>query len=188
MQSSPQQPLLYHQRLFNPLPQSSDEDSKYESLTFSPLSTSSNISGCISQSEDSQSIPSSDTSGSSTVYALELQQSATDDQQEEFFLGTNYYGYKLVGDNVDKTVRPSFQRDEHRSLSLHHFHAYGVKDRIPTASLSDATPASSTPDPYKLLPSPEDIDCLKEEMSILLSRYIYIYYIILYYVSIRCEY
>ncbi len=176
MESSPQQPILYHQRLFNPLPQSSDEDSKYESLTFSPLSTSSNISCCISQSEDSQSIPPSDTSGSSTVYALELQQSATDDQQEEFFLGTHYYGYKLVGDNVDKTVRPPFQRDEHRSLSLHHVHAYGVKDRIATASFSDATPASSTPDPYKLLPSPEDIDCLKEEMSILLSRYIIIYY------------
>ncbi len=61
----------------------------------------------------------------SSSCALELEQPATDDQQEEF-LGTNFYGYKLVGDNV----RPSFQRDEHRGLSLHHFHTYGVKDRI----------------------------------------------------------
>ena len=68
-------------------------------------------------------------------------------------------------------MRPSLQRDENRGQSLHHFHAYGVKDRVPTASLSDLAPAACTPDPDTLLPSPEDVECLKKEMSILLSRY-----------------
>jgi len=73
---------------------------------------------------------------------------------------------------VDKKVKPSSQRDENRGKSLHHFHAYGVKDRVPIGSLSDVTPASCIPDPNRLLPSPEDVKCLKEETCILLSRHI----------------
>ena len=36
-------------------------------------------------------------------------------------------GFKIVGDNVDKNVRPTFQRS---NQSLHHFHSYAVKDRV----------------------------------------------------------
>ena len=48
-------------------------------------------------------------------------------------------GYRFVGDNVDKNIKPSYQRHEHRGQSLHHFHSYAVKDRTVISSYSDAT-------------------------------------------------
>lgn len=81
------------------------------------------------------------------------------------------YGYKLVGDNVDKNVKPSLQRFEKQGQSLHHFHSFGVRDRIPAASLPDIPPKASAPDPAKFLPSAVDVECVKKEMSILLSRF-----------------
>ncbi len=83
---------------------------------------------------------------------------------------TTCYCYKIVGDNVDKNVKPSLQRHEMKGQSLHHFHCYGVKDRVPASRLSDLKPVDCTPDPTKLLPSLEDVECVKKEMSVLLSR------------------
>lgn len=81
------------------------------------------------------------------------------------------HAFKLVGDNVDRNVKPSRQRHEIENQSLHHFHIYGVKDRVPTASLSDVPSKASVPDPAKLLPSTSDVNLVKKEMTILLSRY-----------------
>lgn len=64
------------------------------------------------------------------------------------------YADKLVGDNLDKNVKPSLQRHESKSQSLHYFHSYAVKDRVPAASLPDELPVPCTPDPEKLLHSP----------------------------------
>jgi len=50
-------------------------------------------------------------------------------------------GFKLVFDDIDKNVKPRFQRNEIKSQSLHYVHAYAVKDRINMASLSDLPPA-----------------------------------------------
>ena len=42
-----------------------------------------------------------------------------------------WYGYKFVGDNVDKNIKPTFQREEHHTVnSLHHFHGYAICDRV----------------------------------------------------------
>ena len=88
------------------------------------------------------------------------------------------YGYKLVGDNVDKNVKPSLQRFEMRSQSLHYFHSFAVRDCVPIEALSHSSPVHSaitiapipTPDPQKLLPTPDDMHYIKDEMCILLSR------------------
>ena len=52
---------------------------------------------------------------------------AVTNEERESALTTEeiHYGNKLVGDNVDKNVKPSFQRLEMRGQSLHHFHFYG---------------------------------------------------------------
>ena len=34
--------------------------------------------------------------------------------------------YKIVGDNIDKNIRPSFQRVSHQTKSLHYFHSYDL--------------------------------------------------------------
>ena len=49
--------------------------------------------------------------------------------------------YKFVGD-IDKNVRPSFQRHELKGQSMHYFHGYALRDRINLHDLPDATPRS----------------------------------------------
>lgn len=53
-------------------------------------------------------------------------------------------GYKIVGDNLDKNIRPRFQTMERQTQSMHYFHCYAVVDRIPTMHLTDAPPAPLT--------------------------------------------
>ena len=45
--------------------------------------------------------------------------------------------YKFISDNVDKNVKPSFQRDKLKGKSHHCVHGYSVQDRIDTSLLSD---------------------------------------------------
>ncbi len=48
-------------------------------------------------------------------------------------------GFKLVGDNIDRNVRPSLQMLTHQTRSLHHFHSYAVKDRVHWSAASDVS-------------------------------------------------
>ena len=45
--------------------------------------------------------------------------------------------YKLVGDNIDKEVRPRDLRSDHQTRSLHYFHTYAVKDRVDLSDICD---------------------------------------------------
>ena len=69
-------------------------------------------------------------------------------------------------------MKPSRQRAEITGQELHHFHGYAVQDRVDLSGLSDETPHFTSPDAKQLLPSNEDISVLKEELSILVSRYL----------------
>ena len=75
----------------------------------------------------------------------------------------DWCGFKFVGDNIDKNVKPSFQRAEQKGLSLHYFHGYAIKDCVNFSHLSDVSPPYCTPDANTLLPSIEDIPSLKKE-------------------------
>ena len=59
---------------------------------------------------------SGDISESSTTLPLQLEQFTAVEQQEESSGHGECYGYKLVGDNVDKNMKPSFQRVGTRML------------------------------------------------------------------------
>lgn len=80
-------------------------------------------------------------------------------------------GYKLVGDNVDKNVRASFQRIGYTTQSLHYFHAYAVLDRVDFSGLSDAAPSPSIVDPLSFLPSKDDRALVERDLRVLISRY-----------------
>ena len=42
------------------------------------------------------------------------------------------FGFIIVGDNLDETVKPRYMRcDQYRTKSLHYFNSYALKDRIP---------------------------------------------------------
>ncbi len=79
-------------------------------------------------------------------------------------------GYKIVGDNVDKNIKPRYERFEIKSQSLHYFHAYAGKDIIDMTFLCDSQPAPTQLDSTSLTPSSEDISTIQDEMCTLLSR------------------
>eukprot|EP00731_Ephydatia_muelleri_P006750 Em0003g998a len=57
-------------------------------------------------------------------------------------------GFKLIGDNIDKNIKPRDMRINNQTKSLHYFHAFAVKDRI---NFSDITNNAE-------LVFPDDID------------------------------
>lgn len=83
---------------------------------------------------------------------------------------SSWNGYKFVGDNIDKSVKATFQRAEHRGHSLHYFHGYAVKDRADFSMLSDEKPPRQNPNPEELLPSTNDVLAYKKELETLVAR------------------
>ena len=45
--------------------------------------------------------------------------------------------FKIVGDNIDKTIRPRQETSQHHTQSLHYFHSFAVKDRCDVSGLED---------------------------------------------------
>ena len=92
------------------------------------------------------------------------------------YTNTEWNGYKVVKDNFDKNIRPSFQRVNRRTLSTHYCHVYAVKDRVNLSSLSNARPEiDSSLNPMDILPTYDDLVKLKEEFYIITSRYVCMY-------------
>ena len=81
-------------------------------------------------------------------------------------------GIKIVGDNIDKHVKPREMRHDVQAQSLHYFNSYAVKDRLPTAQLEDKSslPDFSSFDPSKLMPSTADDKLIQKNFTILISR------------------
>ncbi len=53
-------------------------------------------------------------------------------------LPSGCFGYKLVGDNIDKNVYARYMRIiKHQNRSLHFFHALAILDRVDISKLSD---------------------------------------------------
>ena len=76
----------------------------------------------------------------------------------------------IVGDNIDKTVKPRHVRVDRPTSSLHYFHSYAVKDRINLASQSDSLPdPPNTPDHLSLLPDNDDVSVMKRLFEIHVS-------------------
>ena len=81
-------------------------------------------------------------------------------------------GFKIVGDNIDKNVRPSFQRSDQQTKSFHHFHACAVRDRVDFSSLSDVERSSEKVDINSFLMTNLDWEAFKDTCAILISRYL----------------
>ena len=80
--------------------------------------------------------------------------------------------FKLVGDNLDKTVKPREMRVDHQTKSLHYFQVYALRDRV---DLSDFSNEVKMPDidSIKLdnfLPSSQDDNTMKSNFGVLVGR------------------
>ena len=84
-------------------------------------------------------------------------------------LETQWQGFKIVGDNIDKNIRPSMQRLMHQTRSLHHFHSYAVKDRVDWSEVSDVAHSPEL-DVKSMLMNAKDWDKFKEDCEVLVSR------------------
>ena len=98
--------------------------------------------------------------------------------QQEEMSNENFsllFGFKLVGDNIDKNVRPRYSRKAYSTRSMHCYHSYAVRDRVNIHGLSDAvpnlrdTPLLSIP-VAEVLPSETDAQCMKHNFTILVSK------------------
>ena len=80
-------------------------------------------------------------------------------------------GFKLVGDNLDKTVKPRYMRMNRQNRSLNYFHAFAVKDKIDLPSFSSYVPYTNIGvNTIDLLPSEEVHSQLMKNLSVLVSR------------------
>ncbi len=84
------------------------------------------------------------------------------------------FGYRLCGDNIDKTVKTRYMRSDKHNLSLHYFHSYAVLNRVDASSLSDIVPDISQLDTEvvanTLLPSVSDDLVLRNNITTIISR------------------
>ena len=80
-----------------------------------------------------------------------------------------WFGFKMVGDNIDKMIKPRYMRSDRQNQSLHYIHMYAVQDQI-HLSESYQRPAPKDPPLEELLPSPDDGKELHSNMEILVTQ------------------
>ena len=83
----------------------------------------------------------------------------------------SWKGFKIVGDNIDKNFRWTFQRIDYQTRSFHFFHSYAVLDRVDLKGVSDL-PQPGVIEVKKVLPSEAEVQELKHVFSILVARFV----------------
>ena len=81
----------------------------------------------------------------------------------------SWKGFKVVGDNLDKNIKPSFKRFANKTNSLHYFHHYALLDRVDFSGYSEYIPNDSI-NLKTLLISRSDVAKLESDAIILFSR------------------
>ena len=70
-------------------------------------------------------------------------------------------------------LRPSYQRQDRTTKSLHYFHSYALRNRVDISGMSDKGPSSIDISPNNILPSPSDMEILAKEYEIFISRFVW---------------
>lgn len=122
---------------------------------------------------------SSSSSSSSTVYTTDDAETESDSSVISTLTQQSMpeiFTYKLVGDNIDKDVKPRQMRFDNQTRSLHYFHTYALKDRVDLSSLSDKPHPLPVDikaiDLTELLPDKADDKCLQKNFAVLMARVI----------------
>ena len=123
-------------------------------------------------STSTQAAVSTEPANSTSVHADSGTGSATNNNSSN-----QWFGYVVIGDNVDKKVKPRHMRSDNQSTDLHYFHLYAAKDRIDLSGASEEPP-SLNPDAVlsELLPTDEDIEEIKSNFGVLIARQLIQYF------------
>ncbi len=147
---------------------SSDEDS--ESVDAPPFSPLSWLSTGTDDGDEGDGSDDDSMTEDATTPVQQQQQSVTKqdnpeagDKQDP---SNGWSGFKIVGDNIDKNVRRSFQRVDRQTQSLHYFHSYAVRDRVSLSAYSDFPPDKPDINPTTLLPTPSDLASIQHDCEV----------------------
>ena len=143
-----------------------DSECDFDAPPMSPISEGFNEGDMNSGNNDTNALPVTPVTVCTEPTAVE-----NSEPQQSERISSSWCGFKLVGDNIDKNVRPSFSRLDRKTKSLHCFHYYAVLDRLDLSSFSDITP-NTLVDPNKLLIDNSDVAQLNSDAVTLISRYI----------------
>ena len=85
----------------------------------------------------------------------------------------SWSGFKICGDNLDKTMHRRHIRCDQQNKTLHYFHSYAVKDQVNLQDLSDAgpkKPSTISEVLEKVEPNAQENALFIDECAVLLSR------------------
>lgn len=130
-----------------------DSDSKIETPSYSPLS----ISTPSSPESHTQSILDSDQDELIVPPTLSIMKIPT---------------FKIIGDNVDKGIKPRHETIDCHSRSLHYFHSCAVMDRVDMSAFDDnnGLPHIGEINIKELLPNEDDHASLVSTTTVLMMR------------------
>lgn len=145
------------------------EAPQFSPLTPSTLTPEQECTPVISPSTGTQQIPPHTSTPSAPAAPSTAQEQSPEQESKK---ASSKHGVKVVGDNVDKNVRPRHQTIEKQTQSLHYFNCYACLDRVDLSGLSDITPVVDIKsiDIKVVLPSSEDVDQLLSNFAVLATR------------------
>ena len=84
---------------------------------------------------------------------------------------SQWYGFKIVGDNVDSKIMSRYMRSDCQSSDLHYRHLYATRDRLDLSGASEE-PLSVNPDPLRSeqLSSEDDREAMLSNFGVLVAR------------------
>ena len=96
--------------------------------------------------------------------------------ETEFLVMPIWPGFKLVIDNVDKNIRPTFQRIDRQTQSVHYCHTIAIQDRIDLSEYSEVS-CNNLVNFSDFLPNTQDLELIKKDLQILVHRLACVIYI-----------
>ena len=129
----------------------------------------------VAGSSDTQ--PQSDSVDGDNVESITSQLTATSVHSSNLDPTSVNAGYKIVFDNLDKTVKPRYMRSDAQAQSLHYVQGFAMKDRIDYSCFSEKLDNGEV-NLYSVLPNSEDYQLLKQNFAIHISRIIADYLLI----------
>lgn len=80
--------------------------------------------------------------------------------------------FKVIGDNINKSVKPTEMTMDAQTQSLDYFNLYAVRDRVSMAGLDDSAslPSLSSCNVEDVLPTKQDFDGLYSNFAYLIAR------------------
>lgn len=132
-----------------------ESDNNSDTCTSTSQSTNSRSSssiGCVSTHRDKETVYTTSTSTFSDIVCnndgdiidnvsdrQEIEDRDTNEKMNED-ISSLLLGFKVVGDNIDKNVKPRHVHQDKQVQSMHYYHSYAVCDRVSISGLSDIIP------------------------------------------------